>query len=459
MSEPMPRDAEAEADLISLAFATAGRVLDEIALDAAEMFNPANETIWAAVQALHAVGKPADGTTVADYLRSTGDLNRVGGLSYLASFAGRYSISAGAPHYAAIVRERATRRTVIQVATRLQQVASMPTESPAEAIEAARHEIDSLADRVAGGQEVDLDEELSAAIDAIEHGTASMPTPWSDLNYLIGGWRKGHVYVIAARPGGGKSIVGGQAAVGAMLEHKVPVVMHSLEMTRTEVIQRAYSMIGEVDLANIMRGGPSVGHDEWDRISSARAELAETRFVIDDRSSPSVADIRGSITRCVRRHGSCGLVVIDYLQLVSGSGKAENRQTEVAGISRAIKNAAKDLRVPILVLAQLNRNPADGNRPPRPSDLRESGALEQDADVVLLLHREDNAPHEVVVGVGKNRHGPKSSFKLQWQGHYSRLMDEKWRPHHMRAAAEQSATTDDFSADAIARRRNTGSAA
>jgi replicative DNA helicase len=145
---------------------------------------------------------------------------------------------------------------------------------------------------------------------------------------------------------------------------------------------------------------------------------------------------------CKRRHGSCGLAVIDYLQLVASAGKSENRQTEVAGISRALKVAAKDLDIPIVVLAQLNRGPEGEKRAPRPSDLRESGAVEQDADVVILLHRdEEDDAGTLHVGVGKNRHGPKGAFTLQWQGHYSRLMPDDWsRPSNPMFGGEWSPT-------------------
>jgi replicative DNA helicase len=221
-----------------------------------------------------------------------------------------------------------------------------------------------------------------------------------------------------------------------MQRHAKPVVMMSLEMTRADVYKRAISQLGPVNMSSLAHGGQGVGADEWQRIAKARGLMSDLRFAVDDRSSVTVADIRAAVTRCKRRHGSCGLLVVDYLQLVAPSGRHENRQTEVASISRALKIAAKEHDVPLLLLAQLNRAPEGAARPPRPSDLRESGAVEQDSDVVILLHRDaEKSPDVLEVGVGKNRHGPTGAFRLRWEGHYSRVTPEKWSPSGVLGAA------------------------
>lgn len=427
-----PRDDDAEADLIAVVMFTSGRVLDEVDLQAEEFFRPANKAIFAAARRMHAEGRAVDATTLADHLRRRGELERpVGGLGYLASFTGRFGSAAVAPEYARIIRERAARRAIVDAGVRLQIRGSRPTDDVVEVVEDVRATVDRLAERLTGAVDTDSEQHLDDAIDAIEHGTASLPTPWPELDHLIGGWRRGAVYVVAARPGSGKSIFGVQSALDVATRHSLPAVVASLEMTRTEVLQRCFSQLGPVNLSSIMRGGPGVGVDEWERIAKARSVMSETRFVIDDRSHPSVADIRGAVASCVRRHGSCGLLVVDYLQLVTAAGRAENRQAEVAGISRALKVAAKDMHIPVVVAAQLNRAPEGANRPPRPSDLRESGAVEQDADVVILMHRDpEKEPDVLHVAIGKNRHGPVGGFRLQWEGHYSRLTQQKWSPHH-----------------------------
>lgn len=424
-----PHDDDAEADLIAAVMFTSGRVLDDINLAVSELYRWQHQVVFAAMRRMHADGRPVDPTTLADHLRRRGELDRIGGLAYLASFTGRPGHAAVAPEYARIVRERAARRDVITAGVKLQQLGATPTEDVGTLVEDVRSGIDRLAERVTGAVDIDQEQQLDDAIDAIEHGTASLATAWDELDHLIGGWRRGAVYVVAARPGGGKSIFGVQAAVDVAVRHGLPTVIASLEMTRTEVLQRCFSQLGPVNLSHIMRGGTSLGVDEWDRIARARAAMSETRFVIDDRSHPTVADLRGVVVSCVRRHGSCGLLVVDYLQLVASAGRAENRQTEVAGISRALKVAAKDLDIPVVVMAQLNRAPEGANRPPRPSDLRESGAVEQDGDVVILLHRDaEKEPHVLQVAVGKNRHGPVGGFSLQWEGHYSRLTAHQWTP-------------------------------
>ena len=426
-ADDSPRADDAEADLLCVVFASRGRVLDELDLSPAEFFRPAHEVIFALAREMHTIGAPVEATVVADHLDAAGDLARVGGRTYIDELVARLAAIASAGYYSRIIRRAASRRKIVETGTRLQVMGATPTEDIGEVVEAARSEIERLAERISGAAEHDLQDDLDAAIEAIEHGTSSMPTGWPDLDHLIGGWRKGAVYVVAARPGGGKSIFGEQAVIHAMTEHGVPGAFQSIEMGRTEIHLRAFAQLGEVNLANLMRGQNSLGKDEWDRVSKARGIMGDTRFEVDDRSAPTVADIRATVARCKRRHGSCGLLVIDYLQLLSTAGRSENRQTEVAGISRAIKVMAKDLEIPILVLAQLNRGPEGEKRPPRPSDLRESGAVEQDADVVILLHRDAEAdPGTLFVGIGKNRHGPTGSLKLKWEGHYSRLLDSGW---------------------------------
>jgi replicative DNA helicase len=432
MSDTTPRADEAEADLLCAILMSQGRALDDIDLRPEEMYLPAHATILSACHTLHANGIELDATTVSDSLLKRGELDHIGGPIVLAKLISRGASTASASFFARIVRERATRRTIIQVGTRLQQMAANPTDDTSAAIEDARHEIDDLADRVHGAAEPNLEDDLDATMDAMERGVATLHTPWSELDHLIGGWRKGAIYVVAARPGGGKSIFGEQVLIDAMLRHDVPGVFQSLEMTRTEVHQRAFSQLGAVNLADIVKGGKALDDEQWRRIARARGRMSETRFVVDDRTSLTVADIRASIARCKRRHGSCGLVVVDYLQLLSGSKKAENRQVEVASFSRDLKVAAKQLEVPIVVLAQLNRGPESEKRPPRMSDLRESGAVEQDGDVIILLHRdEEQAPDVLNVGIAKNRHGPKGSFTLAWQGEYSRLKGQRWTPTGM----------------------------
>lgn len=427
-----PSADDAEADLLCAVMWSGGECLDGIRLAPGEFFRPANEAIYSTARAMRTQGVPVGLTTLAARLLATlgkEGFEHIGGPAYLAALYGRHANAPSAPSYADIVREAASRRTVIREGFRLQHMGANPAEDLRTMVEAARSQVNSLADLISGSVEHDLEADLDAAIDAIQHGTTSMPTPWPDLDHFIGGWRRGAVYVVAGRPGGGKSLFGEQAAIHAMVEHGVPTALQSMEMGRTEIHQRAFSMLGEVNLGRIMRGGSTLGADEWGRLAVARGQMGETRFEVDDCSRPTVADVRATVARCKRRHGSCGLVVIDYLQLLGGAGRAENRQTEVAAISRDVKVLAKDLDVPVILLAQLNRGPEGEKRPPRPSDLRESGAVEQDADVVILLHRDaEKEPHVLHVGVGKNRHGPTGALKLQWQGHYSRLMPEEWTP-------------------------------
>jgi replicative DNA helicase len=424
-----PRDPDAEADLLCAVMVTSGRILDDVDLTPAEFYTPAHETIYTAALTLHAAGKPVETTTLADYMLRDGTLNQIGGPGALADIYGRHALPASATHYAGIIRDRAIRRAVVTAGTRLQQLGITPTDDPGDVLEQARAQLDAVADRAAAPADDNINDILDDVIDAIDHGTASIPTPWDDLNHLIGGWRKGDVYVVAARPGSGKSIVGGQAASHAMINQGLPVVVASLEMSRRQVVTRWISQLADVNLGDLNRGGNSVGADQWERIARAQGLLRDARWIVDDRSSLTVSDIRNTVRACRQRHGDCGLLVVDYLQLVRPAGRAENRQNEVASISRALKVAAKDLDIPIVVCAQLNRGPEGETRAPRPSDLRESGAIEQDADVIMLMHRDaEKDPGTLAIGLGKNRNGPISGFQLDWQGHYARVVSKQWRP-------------------------------
>ena len=418
-------DHDAEAQVLGAALYTAGKILDHIDLRPDEFDEPRNALVWAAVLALHRVGSPTTIQNVAAELRK--DDKRDWNLVLFDLEAGLVT-PAAAEDCARRVRDTHARRAGDMAALELRQHLGDMTVTTPEAIETCRGVFDTLAERISVGADHDLERDLDATLASIETGTAGLPTPWRDLNDKIGGWRPGAVYVIAARPGGGKSIAGVQAAAHAAATGS-PAAVVSLEMSRAEILSRLLSATARVDLGHLTRGGNHMTDDDWAKIAAHRGAVADLPLVIDDRASVTTTDIRGAVRATRKRHGTCGLLVIDYLQLMTSGRRVENRQTEIAAISRDVKVLAKDLQVPVLLLSQLNRAADSQGRPPRLSDLRESGAIEQDADVVLLLHRdEDKSPDEVMVAIGKNRHGPTGGLHLTWQGNYSRLMDRAWKP-------------------------------
>lgn len=291
--------------------------------------------------------------------------------------------------------------------------------------EEARAQIDQASRHIAEVHTVS--ETIDATIDDLEAPTStSIPTPWPDLNYLIRGWRPGALYVIGARPAVGKSIMGMQAA--ASLSRHGWVSLHSLEMPRDELNKRLLAALGDVALSRM--DDKTLTPRDWEHIAKARADIATLRLSIDDRSSVRVLDIR-SYARTLARRGDLAGIVVDYLQLMSASHGDRRQRWELVGEwSRQLKILAKELAIPVIVLSQLNREVAGrADKRPTMTDLKESGSIEQDADVILLLHvDEEKDPSVMDVGIAKNRHGRTGRITLERRGDIARLDPQRWTP-------------------------------
>lgn len=400
-------------------------------LHGGDFYRPAHELIFDAITALDEAGEPADAITVADHLERTGNLGRIGGQAYLHQLVTATPTAANAGHYADIVAERATLRRLAAAGTRIVQMAHGDGDSDVDdLIDAARAEVDAAT--TGRTTQVDPEGDLEAALSALEDDTAGLPTPWAELNRIIAGWRPGDLYIVGARPGTGKSLIGVGAALDAAYRHKHAAVF-SLEMSKVELYHRMLSAIGSVSATHVLRR--ELTDDDWGRIATASTrirELVPDLLTVDDTAEITPAHIR-SVCRTLSRRHDLGLVVVDYLQLMSSGRKSESRQQEVTAMSRALKLLAKELQVPVLVLSQLNRSSEHRtDRRPTMADLRESGSLEQDASVVLLLHRDpEAAPDELEVHIPKHRHGVSNvTVRLGWEAHYSRVGDLRspWVP-------------------------------
>jgi len=385
-------------------------------LNGPDFHQPKHELIYDAIAELSIRGEPVDATTVGDQLAK--DLERAGGRAYLFELTGSVSTAGSGTYYADIIRRASVTRRVRTIGARL---TDLPEQDDAlDLIEAARAELDTLAIREAG--EATNTNDIYDAIADLERppGTA---TPWRDLNDVIAGWKPGALYIIGARPGVGKSVVGSGALLD-MARRGSSAVLFSLEMSKSELYHRLLANVGSVDMGRIQHR--TLGAPDHEKIAKAAAHIAKLPLTVDDRGAIKVAQIRSKV-RTMQRHGEVGLVIVDYLQLMTGVGKrAENRQQEVSDMSRALKLLAKEMHVPVVALSQLKRTATAGaDRRPQMDDLRESGSLEQDADVVILLHRDsDAAPDVLEMLIAKNRHGPADRvIRLSWEGHYSRATD------------------------------------
>jgi replicative DNA helicase len=398
-----------------------------------DYYRPAHQLVHEMILDLYGRGEPADPVTVAAELTKRGDIARVGGAPYLHTLIASVPTAANAGYYARIVRERAILRRLVEVGTRIVQLGYAGDGDANELVDRAEAEVYGVTDRRVSEDYLPLSEIMPGALDEIEAigsrgGTLSgVPTGFADLDSLTNGLHPGQMIVIAARPAIGKSALALDICRSASIKAGLTSVLFSLEMSRNEITMRLLSAEARVPL-QAMRTG-QLGEDDWTRLARRMSEVVDAPLFIDDSPNMSMMEIRSKCRRLKQRH-DLRLVVVDYLQLMSSPKRVENRQQEVSELSRSLKLLAKELNVPVVALAQLNRGPElRTDKRPLLADLRESGSIEQDSDVVILLHREDayerESPRagEADLIVAKHRNGPTTTVTVAFQGHYSRFVD------------------------------------
>ncbi|HVB26452.1 MAG TPA: replicative DNA helicase [Mycobacteriales bacterium] len=402
-----------------------------------DFYRPAHQTVYEAILDIYGRGEPADAVTVGGELTRAGELARVGGAPYLASLVGGVPTAANAGYYARIVRERAILRRLVEAGTRIVQLGYGAANGLGgdvdDVVDRAQAAVYDVTERRTSEDYRRLGEVLPATLDEIDaiasHNGAlvGVPTGFKDLDELTNGLHPGQLVVVAARPAVGKSTLALDFARSASIKHDLTSVVFSLEMSRSEITMRLLAAEARVPLHH-MRSG-NLSEDDWARLARRMGEVADAPLYIDDSPNLTMMEIRAKARRLKQRH-DLRLVVVDYLQLMSSPRRVENRQQEVAEMSRSLKLLAKELDVPVVALSQLNRSSEQrSDKRPQLSDLRESGAIEQDSDVVILLHREDlyerESPRagEADLIVAKHRNGPTSNLVVAFQGHYSRFVD------------------------------------
>jgi replicative DNA helicase len=399
----------------------------------ADFYRPAHQLVFGTALDLYGRGEPADAVTVAAALARNGDLNRIGGPGYLHTLVASVPTAANAGYYADIVREKAILRRLVEAGTRIAQL-GYAAEGEVEAIvDRAQAEVyDVTSDRTAEDYQP-LSELMPAALDEIEAianrggEMVGVPTGFTDLDTLTNGLHPGQMIVVAARPAMGKSTVGLDFARSASIRHGLTSAIFSLEMARNEIVMRLLSAEAQIPL-NHMRSG-QMSEADWQKMAKHMSRVSEAPLFIDDSPNLTMMEIRAKCRRLKQRQ-DLRLVIIDYMQLMSSGRKVESRQQEVSEFSRSMKLLAKELEVPVVAISQLNRGPEQRqDKRPMISDLRESGSIEQDADIVMLLHREDayerESPRagEADFMIAKHRNGPTSTIPVAFQGHYSRFVD------------------------------------
>ncbi len=432
-----PQDLAAEQGVLGGMLLSKDAIADVIdVIKGRDFYKPAHELIFDSILDLYGRGEPADAVTVSAELTKRGELTRVGGAPYLHTLMSSVPTAANAGYYAVIVRERAILRRLVEAGTRITQMGySTDGADLDEIVNRAQAEIYGVTEQRAGEDYAPLGEVMEGALDEIESISnrsgqmTGVPTGFTDLDSLTNGLHPGQMIIIAARPAIGKSTLGLDLARSCSIKNGLTSVIFSLEMGRNEITMRLLSAEARVALHH-MRSG-TMTDDDWARLARRMGEVSAAPLFIDDSPNMSMMEIRAKCRRLKQRH-DLRLVIVDYLQLMSsgGSRRPESRQQEVSEMSRALKLLAKELELPVIAIAQLNRGPEQRtDKRPMMSDLRESGSLEQDADVVVLLHREDayerESPRagEADLIIAKHRNGPTATITVAFQGHYSRFVD------------------------------------
>jgi replicative DNA helicase len=402
-------------------------------ISASDHYRPAHQLVHEVILDLYGRGEPADAITVAAELTKRGDIAKVGGAPYLHTLIASVPTAANAGYYARIVRERAILRRLVEVGTRIVQLGYAGDADADELVDRAQAEVYGVTERRAADDYLPLSDIMHGALEEIEAlsnrdgGMTGVPTGFADLDSLTNGLHAGQMIVVAARPAIGKSTLALDFARAASIKSGLASVIFSLEMSRNEITMRLLSAEARVALHSMRTG--QMNEDDWTRLARRMGEVANAPMFIDDSPNMSMMEIRAKCRRLKQQH-DLRLVIIDYLQLMSSPKRVENRQQEVSELSRSLKLLAKELNVPVIAVAQLNRGPEQRtDKRPMLSDLRESGSIEQDADVVILLHREDayerESPRagEADFIVAKHRNGPTTTVTVAFQGHYSRFVD------------------------------------
>ena len=427
----LPQDNVAEQSVLGGMMLSKDAIADVVeVLRGVDFYKPAHESVYDAIISLYGRGEPADAITVGDELTKRGEIERIGGVAYLHSLIASVPTAANAGFYAEIVRERAVLRRLVEAGTKIVQLGYTQDGEVDDIVNEAQGEIYQVAERRSAEDYVPLKDIIEATVDEIEaagnrEGMHGVPTGFIELDELTHGFQSGQMIVIAARPAMGKSTFALDIARSASIKHNMTSVIFSLEMSRNEIAMRLLAAEGTLNMQDLRAG--TLQDEQWTKIAQIMGKMDSAPLFIDDSPNMSLMEIRAKCRRLKQKH-DLKLVVLDYLQLMSSGKKVESRQQEVSEFSRALKLLAKELEVPVVALSQLNRGAEQRtDKKPQVSDLRESGSIEQDADMVILLHREDvydkESPRagEADVIVAKHRNGPTKTIVVAFQGHYSRF--------------------------------------
>jgi len=435
-----PHSVEAEQSVLG------GLLLEASALDKIadlmtddDFYRHEHRLIYRQIVRLSEMAKPVDVITVAEALEIAGELDKVGGLPYLGSLAQNVPSAANIRRYGEIVRERSIMRKLVEVGTDISSSAYNPVgRDAAQLLDEAESKVFEIAEAGSRGKQgfMSMPPLLTHVVERIETlygrdnqsdvtGTA---TGFTDLDRMTSGLQPGDLIIVAGRPSMGKTAFSINIAENVALDGKLPVAIFSMEMGASQLAMRMLGSVGKLNQHDLRTG--RLQDDDWGRLTHALGRLNDAPVYIDESAALSALEVRARARRLHRQNNGLGLIVLDYLQLMSSPGNkaSENRATEISEISRSLKSLAKELHVPVIALSQLNRSLEQRpNKRPVMSDLRESGAIEQDADLILFIYRDevynsdspDKGKAEIIIG--KQRNGPIGKVELAFRGEYTRF--------------------------------------
>lgn len=438
----LPHSLEAERSVLG-SILLLPEVFDEVALilRPLDFYDQSNRTIYEHLLAMHDEGQQVDLMLLVERLRKAGQFEPIGGAAYIAEIGQQVSTAAHADHYARIVAEKSTLRSLILAGTDILHDAYEVTSDARQMLSKAEEKIFGILESRGGGEVSSITDVLSDAMDRLDsrmesnHAYGGLETGFDDYDQLTGGLQNSELTILAARPSMGKTALAMNIAEHIVLQLQVPVLFVSLEMSALELADRLLCSVAEVNGHRLRNG--TITQQERQKLVHASVELSKAPLFIDDSPSRTMTEIGANARRLKRRH-NLGLIVIDYLQLIEPDSARDPRQEQVAKIARRLKGLARELDVPVLCLAQLNRQvEATRDNKPQLSHLRESGAIEQDADVVMFVHREEyyqtnDEDRERVRGeadllVRKQRNGPTGDVKLTWLHDFTRFRNHAHR--------------------------------
>jgi replicative DNA helicase len=433
-----PFDLEAEMGVLG-SILLLPEVCDDIAslLRADDFYDDANRCLYQHVRDMYDSGEKIDSTLLVSRLRTSGDYDKVGGLAYLGKLSIAVPNAAHAAYYAQIVNEKATYRKLIEASTEILRDAYDQQMESRELVAQAEQKVFAIMEGRSTKHASSINDILHQSMDRMEarlNGTyvdSGCETGFTDFDTMTGGLHNGELIILAARPSMGKTALAMNISENVALQNQQPALFVSLEMSGIELADRMLCSLSRVN-GHKLRSG-TIGNDDRQRLVQKANEISKSPLYVDDSPSRTVSEIAAAARRIQRRMGGLNLIVIDYLQLIEPDNSRDPRQEQVAKIARRLKGLAREMKVPVLCLSQLNRQAEDSkDHKPKLSHLRESGAIEQDADVVMFVHREEyyhrgeeraQYAGQAEIIIAKQRNGPVGEVPLTWEADYTRFLD------------------------------------